>query len=270
MESVIMRKVMAIFLLFAALTAIWAAPNSASGMAVEMIPVEGGSFIMGIDSDDEWCMDSPSHEVFVAPFHISAHEVTQKEWQDVMGFNPSLHPGNYFPVENVSWGEAIEYCNRRSQMEGLNPAYSFSFAESRIICDWRSNGYRLPTEAEWEYAAKGGNKDKDYLFSGSNNIKIVAWTRENAYGETHEVGTRLPNQLGIYDLTGNVWEWCWDDYLWYRDQTEYNPRDETRHFSGNFRGGSFTNTPEESLNTFRGYGPHKKFNIGFRVVRSSI
>lgn len=225
---------------------------------------------MGIDSEDEYSFDSPSHEVFVASFYMSAYEVTQKDWQKVMGFNPSAHPGNYFPVENVTWGQAMEYCNRLSQLEGLNPVYSFNFSDCRIICDWRSNGYRLPTEAEWEYAAIGGTKNKDYLLSGSNNIKLIAWYADNAFGATHEGGTRLPNQLGIYDMTGNVWEWTWDPIYYYSGQSEYNPRDEDQHFTGIFRGGSFSNTAEESLNTFRGFGWDKKSNIGFRLVRSTF
>jgi formylglycine-generating enzyme required for sulfatase activity len=131
---------------------------------------------------------------------MGKHEVTQREWRELMGNNPSYFKGDNLPVENVNWYEAIEYCNKRSVKEGLAPVYRGS--GNSITCDWSANGYRLPTEAEWEYAAKGGNKNfLTYVYAGSNTVDAVAWYGGNS---THPVGTKAPNDLGIYDLSGNV------------------------------------------------------------------
>ncbi len=237
----------------------------------KFITLEGGRFTMGHDCEDDYCMDGPAHEVTVGPFMISAYEITQMEWEGLMGFNPSLHIGEYLPVEQVTWSQALEYCNRRSIKEGLKPCYSFSFMEGRVICDWRANGYRLPTEAEWEYAAKGGSRGKDYLYSGSDDIDEVAWYEGNSLDTTHNVGSKRPNEIGLYDMTGNVWEFCWDSWWYnYTQNSEFNPRDESQHLDGNFRGGAYTNPPEESHNAFRGWGTSRKRNLGFRVVRTVL
>ena len=210
-----------------------------NAQATTLIYVEGGSFMMGSDDCDIYYFQQPIHEVSVSSFYISKYQITQNEWQEVMGSNPSWFRGDKLPVEQISWYDAIEYCNKRSIKEGLKPCYSGS--GKNISCDWTANGYRLPTEAEWEYAARGGKKSKGYKYSGSNDINEVAWYGSNSSDKTHPVGEKQANELGIYDMSGNVWEWCWDWYSidYYSKSPRSNPRGPS---SGEFRvlrGGSW-------------------------------
>ncbi len=141
-------------------------------------------------------------------FFICTHQVTQEEYQRIMGVNPSSFSGGKNPVENVSWYDCIEYCNRRSLAEGLKPYYNI--AGDNTTCNEDADGYRLPTKAEWMCAARGGNRSRGCEYSGSNNINTVAWYDGNSGGHTHPVCMKKPNELGIYDISGNVEEWCWD------------------------------------------------------------
>jgi formylglycine-generating enzyme required for sulfatase activity len=186
-----------------------------------MVLVKGGTFMMGTNervSDEE-----PVHRVTVNNFYIGKFEVTQEEWEAVMGNNPSLYKGDNLAVETVTWNDAVEYCNKRSRKEGLNPCYTIKNHD--ITFDIDADGYRLPTEAEWEYASRGGVKSRNYRYSGSNNPEEVAWYEVNAGGTSHPPGQLKPNELGIYDMSGNIWEWCWDwyDSDYYKTSPPDNP-----------------------------------------------
>ena len=199
---------------------------------------------------------------------MGKYEVTQRKWQELMGNNPSNFKGDNLPVENISWFEVIEYCNKRSVKEGLTPCYQGS--GNSITCDWSANGYRLPTEAEWEYAAKGGNKNfLTHLYSGSSSAGAVAWYDGNNGNTTHPVGTKAPNDLGLYDMSGNVYEWCWD---WYGNYGSGAQTDPTGAVSGTgrvYRGGSWSGSASFVRSSYRNsFGPSFRLSyLGFRLVR---
>jgi formylglycine-generating enzyme required for sulfatase activity len=231
-----------------------------------MVWVEGGTFQMGSTNGEN--DEKPVHSVTVRGFYMAEYEVTQREWQEIMGSNPSIRKGDAMPVENVSWLDAVEYCNRRSQREGLVPAYRGN--GENISCDFSATGYRLPTEAEWEYAAKGGNKDPmAYEYAGSNSPGGVAWHTDNSGGSTHQVGTKQPNSLGLYDMSGNVWEWCWDRYGNYSGSAQTDPRGPS---TGAYRvlwGGSWSYSARyvRSADRYNTPPSGRSSRIGFRLVR---
>ena len=189
-----------------------------------MVYVEGGTFTMGAtaeqgsDADDR---EKPAHKVTLSSFYICKHEVTQEEWEAVMGSNPSNFEGKHLPVERVSWEDCQTFISKLNSITGKH--------------------YRLPTEAEWEYAARGGNRSKGYKYSGSNTLDDVAWYPDNSGKKTHEVMTKSPNELGLYDMSGNVVEWCsdWFDREYYADSPNNNPKGASSGSSRVFRGGSW-------------------------------
>jgi len=237
--------------------------------SANMVWVEGGTFTMGSPSSEQGREDNETqHQVTVKGFYMGKYEVTQAEWVAVMGSNPSNFKGDNLPVENISWYDAVEFCNKLSQKEGLTPAYRGS--GDNITCDWNANGYRLPTEAEWEYAAKGGNKDPIiYVHAGSNSIDNVAWYEGNSGKKTHPVGTKAPNSLGIYDMSGNVWEWCWDRYGNYSSGAQTDPRGASSGSYRVIRGGGWNNSARIVRSAYRNIGgPGNRLSyVGFRVVR---
>ena len=236
--------------------------------SANMIHVPGGTFMMGSNEKEDDVQ--PVHQVTLSPFYIGKYEVTQAEWKEVMGRNPSFSKGDNLPVENVSWFDAVDYCNKRSVKEGLTPCYSGS--GDNISCDWEAKGYRLPTEAEWEYAARGGNKSQGYAYSGSNDIGSVAWYWDNSDSRTHEMGTKAANELGLHDMSGNVAEWCWDWYAedYYAQSPGRNPK---RAGSGSYRllrGGDWGYNAYHCRVAYRCLGiPYLCYsNYGFRLCRA--
>jgi formylglycine-generating enzyme required for sulfatase activity/TolB-like protein len=238
-------------------------------LPANFVRVEGGTFQMGSNNGNN--NEKPVHTVTVKSFSIGKYEVTQREWQEVMGNNPSNFKGDNRPVEKVSWFDAVEYCNKLSLKEGLTPAYRGS--GNNITCDWSANGYRLPTEAEWEFAAKGGTKD--YLtteYSGSNSVGTVAWYKDNSGGSTQPVGTKAANSLGIHDMSGNVWEWCWDWYGDYSGGSQTDPRGPVSGADRVGRGGGWIDPAERvrSAERFSSGNPSGRYYYygGFRVARN--
>jgi formylglycine-generating enzyme required for sulfatase activity len=228
-----------------------------------MVLVEGGSFSMG------GANATPAHTVQVNSFFMGQREVSQKEYAAIMGGNRSSFKGDNLPVEMVSWFDAIEYCIKLSQKEGLTPAYRGN--RENIICDFTATGYRLPTEAEWEYAAKGGSKDWfTYDYSGGNQIEIFVWYKGNSGNKTHPTGEKIANSLGIYDMSGNVWEWCWDWSGNYTAENQNNPRGAVSGARRVLRGGSWNFDAQYQLSSTRNSAsPSDTYNyVGFRVVRT--
>ena len=207
-----------------------------NGVTFKMVTVEGGSFMMGAmaGDDDAYSDEKPAHQVTLTTFRIAETEVTQALWQAVMGTNPSPYTDDLnCPVENVSWVDAHSFIAKLNQLTGKS--------------------FRLPTEAEWEYAARGGKYSHGYLYSGSNDIGTVAWYSSNCGGKTHAVATKLPNELGIYDMTGNVWEICQDRYAsdYYSNSPIYNPTGPSTGNNISDRGGSWYNNAAKCRVTYR-------------------
>ena len=190
------------------------------GVSFNMVYVQGGTFQMGSNTGD--IDEKPIHNVTLSPYKIGQTEVTQELWEAVMGSNPSKFVGLKRPVENVSWKDCQTFISELNRLTGQS--------------------FRLPTEAEWEYAARGGVNDGTQ-YSGSDAIATVAWYGTNSGGETHDVATKVPNRLGIYDMSGNVWEWCQDRYgsRYYKKSPNNNPTGPSSGFDRVNRGGSWNN-----------------------------
>ena len=218
--------------------------ETAKGLNMKMIYVKGGTFSMGSTAGES--DEKPVHSVTLDSYYIAETEVTQAQWRAIMGNNPSYYKGDNRPVETVSWFEAQKFCEKLSAMTGKK--------------------YVLPTEAQWEYAARGGNKSKGYTYSGSNDINSVA--KYNSSDGHNNVKSKQPNELGIYDMSGNVWEWCSDWYGSYSSSSQTNPTGPSRGSFRVLRGGSWNDYAKNCRVSNRAYGHPSlgSYYDGFRVV----
>jgi sulfatase modifying factor 1 len=245
----------------------------------DLIQVKGGTFKMGSKTSDTSAEldEQKEHSVTLNTFEISKFEVTVWEWKQFIKANkmkmpikPSWGWQDNYPINGITWNEAIAYCNWLSTKEKLQPCYSKK--GPNFVCNFKANGYRLPTEAEWEFAAKGGTNSKGFRYSGSDKLEDVAWHKVNSNGQPHTVGTKLPNELGIYDMSGNVWEWCWDWYNkdFYKLEKVDNPKGPEMGERRTVRGGSWDSKsnyvrPANRISTI----PSKTHEFyGFRIART--
>mgnify|MGYP004458585523 CR=1 FL=1 len=222
-----------------------------NGIKYNMVWVEGGTFRMGATSEqgsDAYDIEEPVHSVTLSSYYIGKTEVTQALWKVVMGSNPSKFKGENLPVENVSWDDCQEFIRKLNSLTGQN--------------------FRLPTEAEWEFACRGGNNSRGYAYSGSYDMDSVAWFDCNSGRKTHFVATKSPNELGIYDMSGNVWEWCSDWYDKYSSGAQTNPKGPESGSCHVFRGGGWGSYAGYCRSSNRGYNTptHRHDRLGLRLA----
>jgi len=260
--------------------------NGNSGpVFMEMVSIPAGTFTMGTVSgghNDE----RPVRQVTLSAFKMGKYEVTQEQYQEVMGTNPSRFKSNPAagetqskrPVENTTWYDAIEFCNKLSIKEGLTPVYTitgrtpatgYPITSATVTATWENNGYRLPTEAQWEYACRAGTTTDWYFGDTESELVNYAWYDENSNDMTHQVGKKTANASGLYDMHGNVYEWCWD---WYGDYPASNQTDPTGPASDYvrvLRGGGWLFSAEDTRSAYRNINdPNSEVDsYGFRVVR---
>ena len=262
--------------------------------------IPAGTFQMG--SNAGYDANKPVHEVTITKsFYMGKYEVTQAEYEKYCSYTGSSSPrssygdGDNYPAYYVNWYDALVYCNKRSIAEGLTPCYSILDSTNpdawgavpkssdstwnAVVCDWNANGYRLPTEAEWEYAARAGDDTVSSLtYAGTNSLSKLgeyAWYKDNSSSKTHEVGTKKANAFGLYDMSGNVREWCWNWYTnSYNTGTEggSDPTGTSAGSSRVGRGGNWYNNSVGCAVSYRdlSYPYHRYFYLGFRVVRSAL
>ncbi|GHU09506.1 hypothetical protein FACS1894151_07390 [Spirochaetia bacterium] len=251
-----------------------------NAQSANMVRINGGRFTMGSPANeaDRSSDEGPQHQVTVSSFYMGKYEVTQREYQAVMGTNPSNFKGDNLPVARVTWYDAIEYCIKRSQNEGLTPAYTmtgrtpatgYPITAATVSWNRNANGYRLPTEAEWEYACRAGTTT---AFNSGSSVDNAGWYSSNSGSKTHQVGTKQANSWGLYDMHGNVREWCWD---WYGNYPSGSQTDPTGASSGAYRvgrGGSWGSDGQDLRSAYRGGStPSLRGNdLGFRVCRPSL
>jgi formylglycine-generating enzyme required for sulfatase activity len=257
-----------------------------SSLPIKMVDIPGGTFIMG-DDNSEFEDEKPAHQVTISPFRMGEYEVTQGQYRQVMGKNPSGNQThikllewftNVYPVENVSWLDAVNFCNALSEMEGRGKVYTISDSEDSwkkiVTMDMSADGYRLPTEAEWEYACRAGTTTQWSFGDDDSVIEYYAWVDANTDTslsdevDTQHVGTGLPNPWGLYDMHGNVWELCWDMNYNYSSEDQKDPGELTDNSSFNFhmaRGG-YWNGPSTRARSASRITLIGIWSIGFRVV----
>ncbi len=230
--------------------------NSSTGELVygthryRMVYVEGGTFSMGATPEqvNPESDEKPVHRVTLSSYSIGQTEVPQWLWEAVMGSNPSYWKGANLPVEQVSWNDCQEFLGKLNNLTGMF--------------------FSLPTEAQWEFAARGGNRSRGYQYSGSDGLGAVAWYDDNSNSRNHEVGMKGPNELGLYDMSGNVWEWCHDWWGTYPDYSVTNPKGASTGSIRVYRGGGRRNSPWDCRVAIR-YGitpDYRNYGLGFRLA----
>ena len=238
---------------------------------LDMVELPGGVFKMGSTERDVHAEKNefPQHEVQLSRFRIGTTPVTVGVYQELMGGEVPSEQDGQLPMTELNWEQAVKFCNRLSEYQGYAPCYRKRFGRWR--CDWRADGYRLPTEAEWEYACRAGSQSVYCFGDDSNDLGAYAWYDKNAGYQAHPVASRRPNRWGLYDMHGNVWEWCWDWYGQYPIQTApmLDPKGPTTGEYRVLRGGSFDFSPENLRSALRGFGLPvvRDGYLGFRCVR---
>ena len=237
---------------------------------IEMALLPAGAFLMGDENGDP--DEKPAHQVQVSAFYLDTREVTQKAYESLIQQNPSQFKAPEKPVEQVDWYHAVLYCNMRSLKEGLKPCYD----PKTLACNFEADGYRLPTEAEWEYACRAGTPSRYSFGSDAAKLRASAWFKANADRTTHPVGQKAPNPWGLFDLHGNVAEWCHDVYseTYYQKHEANNPRGPATGDKRVLRGGSWR-TSEEGCRSSARYSETPRFAdacfgsdaYGFRCAR---
>ena len=233
---------------------------------ISMVSLPAGSFTMGSENGDE--SEIPEHVVKIDAFDMSINEITQEQYSSVTGTNPSKFSGSGdLPVEQVTWFDAVRFCNKLSEQAGFEKCYD----EDTWLFYFDRNGFRLPSEAEWEYACRAGTVTSYYNGSSEGDLDHAGWYNKNSGKKTHAVGLKERNSWGLYDMHGNVWEWCYDSYgdSYYSDSPPVNPTGTGTGPYRVLRGGSWLSNDRycRSSKRFRDYPEDKSFNIGFRVVR---
>ncbi|MDQ1266792.1 MAG: hypothetical protein QG635_1944 [Bacteroidota bacterium] len=237
---------------------------------IQMVSISSGTFQMG-DINNNGANAGPVHEVVLSKKIImSKYEITQDQYYSVMLVNPSTFRGSVYPVVNISWFDATEFCNKLSELTNLEPCYS---GIGNSICNFDASGFRLPTEAEWEYACRAGKTTNYYTGDSLVNLDKAAWYSGNSGDSTHAVGKKTANALGLFDMHGNVWEWCWDwyDSDYYITSPIEDPQGPANSVAGTkkvIRGGSYKDI-EDCSSWKRGNMEQnsRSMNVGFRVVR---
>jgi formylglycine-generating enzyme required for sulfatase activity len=238
----------------------------------EMVELPGGESLMGSPDGDDMASDDerPQHRVRVSGFRIARIPVNTQLYREVMT-GGGEKGGDDLPVTNASWYDAVEFCNRLSERYGYRPCYRRRglWPWRGWHCDWRADGYRLPTEAEWEYACRAGTRTRYSFGADPARLPEFAWYEANSGGRSHPVGTKRASPWGLFDMQGNVWEWCWDKYGAYGAAEQVDPRGPSRGHSRVLRGGSFEHSPAVLRSAGRGIiGPESRnWNVGFRCVR---
>lgn len=255
--------------------------------AAELVRIKGGQFLMGSPAGEPWRKkDEAQHSVTLRDFYIARYEVTQAQYRELTGSEPGTFKGTDLPVENVTWFEAVQYCNALSQKERLTPAYTINGAAGgsgggmTVTWDRGANGYRLPTEAEWEYAARAGtntpfNTGENITPDQANYYSTYPYHEDGPRGPYRErtvpVGSFQPNAWGLYAMHGNVWEWCWDRYGAYSPEAQTDPAGPAEGTFRVNRGGGWNDFAKHIRSAYRAaHTPsNRTFNIGFRVARNA-